>query len=261
MLYVRTLYYQRSLISTTSVVNVMSNKQTLYFLPGTMCDQALWTSTWERLHPYFDCIHLPIPSGNSIDEIVEQLHLSLPEQAVSLIGFSLGGYLVSALAAKYPLKFSKLMVISNCPASLPLKEIKQRENTLAWLKKFEYQGMPLAKIQQLLHPNHHQNKNIIDLIVNMENRLGATTLTNQLSATTHRQNMFKQLTHLPIPIKFTFGDRDNLVDTIFMQEQAKLNDKWQLEIINDCGHTLPIEQPVALSNSIIQWFAYEQNNC
>jgi len=51
----------------------------IYCLPGTMCDQRLWQACIKHLPENVELIHIPIPMGNSIDEIITSLGEQLPQ--------------------------------------------------------------------------------------------------------------------------------------------------------------------------------------
>ena len=72
-----------------------------------MCDQRLWTQVWEALTPLISSstqlIHLSIPSLPTIDEISAHLSTLIANDSY-LVGFSLGGYLASDIALKFPIK-------------------------------------------------------------------------------------------------------------------------------------------------------------
>ena len=89
--------------------------QSIYFIPGTMCDERLWLPLWHELQktaqPPLNLIHLEIPQYNTIDKIVTHLAKQIIKDDSLLVGFSLGGYLASALAIKYPDKIKKLLLL------------------------------------------------------------------------------------------------------------------------------------------------------
>ena len=99
-----------------------------------MCDQRLWQDCIQYLPENIQLIHLAIPKGNSIDEIVTLLEKQLPKGKINLAGFSLGGYIATAYALKFPEQINKLLLISNMSYSLPVNELKERSRTISYLK-------------------------------------------------------------------------------------------------------------------------------
>lgn len=231
----------------------------IYFIPGTMCDQRLWSDTWEHLstlvHDDIQCIHLNIPALATVHEIAQQLPEQMDEQSY-VVGFSLGGYLASEIAIKFPEKVSKLLLVSNMSSALPEAENKERLRIIQWITANGYNGIADKRIEELISPVAHTNQKIKHVIQAMDATLGQQVLLHQLKVTTLRENLLPQLMTLHCPIKFCIGDTDCLVKTSRIQAhiaQSTLANKT-LQILKNTGHMLPLEQPEQLANTIADYF-------
>lgn len=242
--------------------------QKIYFIPGTMCDERLWTKTWEALaimlpaHYVYEHIH--IPALTDVDKITRKISEQLPNNSY-LVGFSLGGYLASNIALQCPDKVKKLLLISNMSSSLPEKETKERSRTIQWIEANGYNGIPDKRINHLLHPNNHNNEAIKHVIKNMDKTLGKEVLLHQLKVTTQRENLLPKLFSLKQPLKFLVGDKDNLVNIEKIEyylEHLSNEKKYnkQIEVLSHTGHMLPLEQPVYLAQTISSWFTNIDTN-
>ena len=238
----------------------------LYFLPGTQCDQQLWQGVFELLPSRFNPTAIVLPQEKSPLEIVHTLHQQLssiqqPEQSLNLIGFSLGGYLASLYATCYPEQLNKLLIIANAPFSLPTSELKIRNQTLTYIKSHGYKGMPIKRITQLLANSNKDNINIINTITDMDKRCGQVMLKQQLANTSERLNLIPQLINMPFDIQFIIGSEDKLVNVgKLKQELAKsveeiITRDISLDLIDDCGHMIPLENPQAVADHIISFFS------
>lgn len=238
----------------------------LYFLPGTQCDQQLWQGVFELLPSRFNPTAIVLPQEKSPLEIVHTLHQQLssiqqPEQSLNLIGFSLGGYLASLYATCYPEQLNKLLIIANAPFSLPTSELKIRNQTLTYIKSHGYKGMPIKRITQLLANSNKDNINIINTITDMDKRCGQVMLKQQLANTSERLNLIPQLINMPFDIQFIIGSEDKLVNVgKLKQELAKsveeiITRDISLDLIDDCGHMIPLENPQAVADHIVSFFS------
>lgn len=240
-----------------------TTEQKIYFIPGTMCDERLWTNVWQTLTPLIannvKFIHLTIPSLETISDIVEHLASQLDENS-SLVGFSLGGYFASEIAIKFPQKVSNLLLVSNMSSALPEKESKERSRTIQWIKANGYKGVPDKRINQLLDPSAHNNEKIKETIRAMDKTMGVDVLLHQLNVTTNRANLLPQLVELTCPLKFCIGDSDCLVkiERIENQLSQTTSTNKTLEIVANTGHMLPLEQPEILAHTIVNWFSENQ---
>jgi pimeloyl-ACP methyl ester carboxylesterase len=219
-----------------------------------MCDQRLWQGCIKHLPENVELIHIAIPIGNSIDEIITTLEKELPREKINLAGFSLGGYLASAYALKHPEKVNKLLLISNMSYSLPDAELKERSRTIAYLQKHGYSGIPTKRITALLHPDNINNQNIIHCVREMDTSLGKETLIHQLTVTTQRENLLIKLPKLLFPIQFLIGDTDSLVK-LSRIEAILVGSKFiSLSVLSNTGHMLPLEQPQKCALNMINFF-------
>ena len=218
-------------------------KTKIYCLPGTMCDQRLWQACIHYLPENIELIHLAIPMENSINEIVTSLEKKLPEGKINLAGFSLGGYIATAYALRFPERINKLLLISNMSYSLPENELKERSRTIAYLKTHGYSGIPTKRITALLDSSKQHNLEIINCIRKMDTTLGKETLIHQLTVTTQRENLLVKLPTLPMPVMFLIGDNDSLVKLSRIEDILGQSPLISLSVVANTGHMLPLEQP------------------
>lgn len=219
---------------------------TLYALPGTMCDERIWSRLKEQALE-FSIQHLPIPDGDTIDDIVEMLGHQLPDNNISLLGFSLGGYLAAAFCVKFPERVKHLIILSNSPSSLPSAEIILRQQLINWLKDKEYTGMGSKRINSLLHPDNMSDTLLHNIISLMDIAGGKTMLLKQLNATTRRQDLSENLRSSNTPITFIYGEADSLVDESLIASICRSYKDKRYHKIEGAGHMLPLEQAHALA--------------
>lgn len=227
-------------------------RQSLYLLPGTMCDARLWQPMISALEVlsdiHFDFHFLTIAQKPTINDILDDIKQQLPDEKVVLLGFSLGGYLASAFLLKYPQLIEKLLVIANMPCALPEREMKERARAVAWIKRNGYAGIARKRILALLDKSAHHRNDIVSLIENMDKSLGQEALVHQLLATTKRENIFHQLALLNQKKYFCVGENDPLVSISSLTDFQQLDKNMTLTIFEQAGHMLPLEKPKALAH-------------
>lgn len=225
----------------------------IYCLPGTMCDQRLWQALSKEIGNKVELIHVAIPMGSSIDEMVQQLAQILPEEKFSLLGFSLGGYLASAFASQFPERLKQLIVLANSPVPLPKEEVATRQKIIHWINAQGYSGITLSRIKAFLHVDHHQDETTLTLIKQMDTSLGEQVLLQQLSAASIRVNLLPAFKNFNFPVFFGFGEHDHLVCEDRIKQCAKACSHIHYQIFEKCGHMLPLEQPRRLAQSILHF--------
>ena len=227
-------------------------KTKLYLIPGTMCTQQLWQFLLPSLSDEFELCYLTIPNKMSLDDISDHLVAQFEEDRVNLLGFSLGGYIASLVASRFPERLDKLMVLANSPCALNTDELSLRKQTVSILKRFGYKGMPRVKAEALLAEKSALH---IDLILEMDKALGADTLLSQLENTSSREDLMQPLLALDCDVRFIYSQKDNLINLAWMQElNALAGHKMSQKMVAGSSHMLPLEEPIMISREINTFF-------
>ena len=224
-------------------------KEKIYLIPGLMTDHRIW----EKLESYLDeyeLIHLPIPLSDNFDEIIEMLEKTIKCEKINLLGFSLGGYIASYFAIKYPLRVHKLFLLGSTPSATEPKDINKRQSRLNDAKKNEFKTLKLDKAKELLEIDDEINANTM---VNMFNDLGENIFISQLQSTLNRVDLFPSLLKLNFPIKLFYSENDRLFNHDSIENIMKIEHK--LEIVSRVGssHNISLEIPEVLSMQIKSW--------
>jgi pimeloyl-ACP methyl ester carboxylesterase len=224
----------------------------LYLIAGTMCNEKLWTELRPYLDSSLELVYLDIPRGKNFDELADYYNNTFGSEKVSLIGFSLGGYIATYFSMLFPERVEKLFVISNSPTSLSLDEMNQRVDTLKLVEIYAYKGLSRKKAADLLDPKK-QTDRLIDLILGMGRDLGEDEFMSQYQYTSERVDLSPAISRFLFHTHFYYSDDDQRVSSQWFNELKVLGP--QLSVINTSGsgHMLPLEKPQELANYINSW--------
>lgn len=224
-------------------------KQQLLLLPGLMCNEKLWSKMNLTNYKTFD-----IPREDTIDEMVEQLHISFSKykEPINLVGFSLGGYLALKYVIKYPTRINKALIISSGIDSLKETEILKRKKMLETLKRNNINSLSFMAISQLLEDK--TNEENLDIINQMFDELGLEVYNQQLLATMRRKPLFDELINVTSPIQFLSATNDSLVNLEPINKLCEMKDNFQLKTLDTDSHMLPLEYEHFLYKEIQNFF-------
>ncbi|MCF6439492.1 alpha/beta hydrolase [Pseudoalteromonas luteoviolacea] len=235
----------------------------VFAIPGTMCNELLWSKLSALLGESIEIIHCPIQNTQSLDALCEGvisfILTSLDERdpsalsEINLMGFSMGGYIASYLATKHPCYFKRLFIVSNSPTQLLKHEIDARKATLAYLQINNYQGISTLKAKALLDITSADKEGIINIIKQMDRELGEQTLVEQYQCTTTREDLHTQLLSLKIPIYFCYSTNDKLINESWFNKIKQTHLSEYIFEIEGSGHMLPLEKPQRLAGLIKAW--------
>jgi len=228
-------------------------KTKIYLLPGLMCNEQLWN----RLTPHFDdnyeLVYVPLPHMSCFDDSNEFLNTYFKEEQVNILGFSLGGYVASYFACKYPHRVNKLFILAASAGTLQEEEIQKRNKAIALLDNFGFKGLSHKKVVSLLETTNQKDENLIQLIQKMYVDLGEKVFRTQMSSTLKRENLLDKMSELDVPMTFLYCDEDRLVNTKWIENFSHLNEQATFETISSTSHMLPLERPLEVSQAIKRW--------
>ena len=225
----------------------------VYCLPGTMCDKRLWQWIKPLLHSSIRLHPIVLPVEETLEEMVEGVLRILPPEPSHLIGFSLGGYLLTEIARVEPNRIKSAMLMSNVGNRLPDVEKAQRQQALDWVLKVGYNGLPMKKARQMLWSEHPNQDELLDTIIAMDSALGEKVLIAQLKATLERRDNFEAISMSQAKWLVLAGLADQFVTGERLKQLSELK-QVDVNVVAQSGHMLPLEQPKWVANKINGFF-------
>lgn len=227
-------------------------KKKIYFIPGLMTDIRLWSRLVPYLKDDYEIVHIPIPHSEDFDEIIDILFNKFEEEKVNILGFSLGGYIASYFAITYPNRVNKLFTVAATPGNTTEAEVERRKEKFAIIEKEGF-GLTYEKAISLVEEQNKNDKELIQIIVDMFNEMGKESFITQLTSTFYRRDLFDDLKYLDFPIWFFYSTNDRLLNKEALGRLT--TSEHNMKIISRVGtsHNIPLEFPLELSVEIKNW--------
>lgn len=222
----------------------------LDLIPGTLCDERMWTSLEQALGDGYTYNHLPLHRSGTRAGMRKLIATHSAPQS-HLVGFSLGAYLALEHAVTYPERIASLTLIANSSKGLSPDEIASRKRVIAMLERNSYAGITRQRLRELLHPSHLDDVAITGLITQMALDLGKDVLVAQFAQTFDRPDLMEHLPGLPFPVLIVGAEGDQLVqaaDLLAMAERLPLATLHLLA--QPSGHMIPLEAPGELAHAM-----------
>jgi len=243
--------------------NEQSEKK-LLFLNGLTQSTIAWEFTIQALQNDYHIILMDLvfqgkssvtEKHRSFDDHAQDvfgLINTLIRKPVSVIGISYGSLVAQHLAVNYPAVIDKLILVSSFAHKTPLyKSIE-----LSWKNALKIGGYELlldVMLPYVLGQSYFDNPFIpIEVLKNLRKDLQPepTSILKLMQATEERADYLKELEKVNAPTMVIQGRNDLLFPVYCATSIQGAIPNAQIEIIEQCGHTINLEAPQKLATII-----------
>ena len=225
----------------------------LDFVPGTLCDDRMWGRLTPLLGDGFSFNHVPLYEAQDRSQM-QQLLAEHSAPVANVVAFSLGVYIALEHALTHPERVKSLVLIAGSAKGLDGKELALRQRTIPLVERTVYAGLSRVRVREILHPSHHDDQSIIELIQQMALDLGKDVLLTQFRASMDRADVLDRLHEITCPVMVVGAPADNLVIAEDLYEMASRFPNASLHMYEQTGHMIPLEVPQMLASDMLDFF-------
>lgn len=226
------------------------------FLPGLLCDGAVWTEQQAAL-PDYSCHIVSYGELDSIEAMARHVLDTCPERFV-LVGHSMGGRIALDVVRLAPQRVSHLVLLDTGYQARAEGEAGEQERAgrMALLELARSRGMRAVGerwVQGMVHPARLQQPDFIESILVMLERKTPAIFAAQIRALLNRPDATPVLQQLSCPTLLICGRDDSWSPLARHQDMAALVANAELAVIENSGHMSTMEQPQAVNQALLQW--------
>lgn len=228
------------------------NPTPLVLLPGVMCDAGLWQRMLPELEQLGPLIYGDLSQGRSITEMADAVLAACPPR-FTLVGFSMGGYVAREILRRVPQRVQSLVLIATSSAadSEAMAEFKQAVAENLQRASGTFHGIGQRAIAQSLSRDHQSDPQLQQAILDMSVRLGRETFIRQLRMPRSSDTDLLSAIRCPTLVIAAADDRMRTLEE--SRQLAAAIPASRLEVVENSGHMLPLEQPCALLMLLRDW--------
>ncbi len=179
--------------------------------------------------------------------------MSEAPEKFSLIGHSLGGYIVLEMIRQQPHRVARLALLNTSARPDTPEATKLRNERVAETKAGRYAEMRAAGFPLSVHPDRVNDPALMEMSRLTGEDSGPDAFIRQQTAIIARIDSRPYLKDIRVPTLVLSGDRDMLISNEFSTEMAAMIPGAKLVIVPDCGHLAPLEQPEATAAALDEW--------
>ena len=221
------------------------------FLPGTLCDRALFAPQIARVSKAgWGCAVWDYDGFTDLDAWAEDNLRRAPDE-FALVGLSLGGIAAMALLRHAAARVSHLALLDTNPAGDTAQGVARREEDYRQaqaigLERFIAETM----IPRQLHPDNAGDEPLREVVLGMARRTGMSRWRGQLDLLKNRPDSREMLKTLKMPTLIGCGEEDRVCPPAMHREMAGLMPQAKLVMFSNSGHLATLEAAGAVSGAL-----------
>jgi pimeloyl-ACP methyl ester carboxylesterase len=230
----------------------MVEKVHLVLLPGLLCDTELWRDQIAGLRDIADCTVADMSRDDSIAGTAARMLEKAPAK-FALAGLSMGGYCAMEVMRQAGNRVTHLVLLDTGARADSPEQQSRRRGLIELAEKGEFQGVTPRLLPLFLHPEHLKDKALVERVTAMAGRIGKDAFLRQQRVIMTRIDSRPSLADIKCPTLVLCGRQDILTPPALHEEISALIPGSRLELIDDSGHLLTMEQPAAVTALMRRW--------
>jgi pimeloyl-ACP methyl ester carboxylesterase len=232
----------------------MGSKAVVFLLPGLLCDATVWRHQIAALSPQFD---VRVPDFRGLDDFRDMARLVLQEapERFSVVGHSMGGRVAMELMFLVPERIDRFVVMDLGVHAVQPGEKEQRMVLVHLAEQLGMEALADVWIPPMVARHRQNDMQLIDEIRTMVLRSTPEDYRGQIEAALKREDQSLYLPHIRHKALLVCGELDEWSPV--GQHQAILDElpDAELAVIPGAGHMITMEQPEAVNQVLLEWFA------
>jgi pimeloyl-ACP methyl ester carboxylesterase len=230
----------------------MATKQTVLLLPGLLCTEALWQNQIKALKGVADCIVADLTQYDSIITLARAAVQKAPPQ-FALAGLSMGGYVAWEIMRQAPERVTKLCLLDTSARPDTAEQKERRQAFISMSRAGQFKGVTPRLLPNFIHTSRLKDERLTDVIFGMAGRIGRDGFIRQQTAIMNRSDSRPLLAQIKCPTQVIVGQQDLLTPPDVMSEIATGIQGSKFDVVANCGHLSPLEQPDRVSDIMKLW--------
>ncbi|HVS76410.1 MAG TPA: alpha/beta hydrolase [Steroidobacteraceae bacterium] len=234
-------------------------RESVVFLPGLLCDRAVWEPQIAALSGRYGCVVADYGAADSLTAMAESVLGPAPDR-FSLAGHSMGGRVALEMMRAAPQRIARLALLDTGHRARPEgqtgeAEARKRYRLLEIASSNGMRAMGREWVQGMVHPERLHDAALIESILAMIERKTPDIFAAQIRALLNRPSAEAVLRSIRCPTLVVCGRQDGWSPLTRHEEMTGMIRGARLAVIEDSGHMVTMERPQAVTAALESWLA------
>ena len=223
-------------------------------LPGLLCDDLVWAPQASALAETAD---VTIADLTGLDDLTAMAEAALAdvEGPLDVIGHSMGGRVAFEVWRLAPERVASLVVLDTGVDPAGPTEPASRQRMLDISATGDMAALADAWLPMMVHPDRRSDAAFMQPLREMVMRATPAQHRRQIGALLHRPDAAPLLTTITVPTLVVVGRQDEWSPVTQHERITESIPGARLEVIEDAGHMVTLEQPEAVSALLGDWLS------
>lgn len=226
----------------------------LVFLPGMMCDARLFGPQIAEMSADTAVMLAPITRGDRMEETASALLDQLPKR-FALAGLSMGGMVAMEILRRAPDRVTRIALIATTPLAETPVIAANREEDIVKVRAGRLDEVMRQKFTLEAFAPGPYRVEIMEMVMDMAQTLGSDVFIRQSRALQRRKDQQATLRKCQVPVLALCGAHDPVCPVKRHEAMAELAPFAELQVLEDSGHFVTLEQPGAATAALKGWMA------
>jgi pimeloyl-ACP methyl ester carboxylesterase len=154
-----------------------------------------------------------------------------------------------------PMRISRLMLVSTLASSDTPQQTARRTTYLRLVESGQFDSVIEERLPILVHPDRRNDVALVSLARKMAMDTGPECFLRQQRAIMSRPDSRPMLAQINCPTTIIYGRQDGITALDHQREMLAAIRNARLEIIEQCGHMVPLEQPERFNRCLVEWWS------
>jgi pimeloyl-ACP methyl ester carboxylesterase len=221
-------------------------------LPGLLCDDVIWRAQVQGLA---DVADITVADVSQHDDLVDMARsaLQLVEGQIDVFGHSMGGRIALEIWRLAPHRVRSLVLLDTGTHAPGPAEPASRQALLDLSAQQGMRALADAWLPPMVHPDRHDDPVLMPVLIDMVMRATPQVHARQIDALLHRPDATPLLGTITVPTLVVVGRQDQWSPLPQHEQMASAIPNATLEVIDDAGHMVTVEQPAAVTALLRDW--------
>jgi pimeloyl-ACP methyl ester carboxylesterase len=224
----------------------------IVLVPGLNCSARLYAEQIPALWQFGPVTVADHTRDDTLAAIGRRILAAAPPR-FALAGLSMGGYLCFEIMRQAPQRVTRLALLDTGGRAETPEQTKAREPRIELAKTGRFAEVVDRQFPLLVHRDRHGDTALKRVVRLMAEETGPDAFLRQQHAIMARPDSRPGLAAIECPTLVLVGEEDELTPPALAREMADAIPGARLVVISDCGHLSTLEQPLSVTQALVEW--------